>query len=321
MPILRYVGRRLLVFAISLLGASVLVFVVCSALPGDAAEVILGEGATNEQIDALRVQLGINRPLVVQYFDWLSGLFVGDLGTSYFNRIPVAELVFPRLAVTLELVLSALVLAIMIAVPVGMLAAIKRHHWLGFLASASAQVGMAIPAFWAGIGLVIVFAVGLRWLPANGYVSFLTSPLGWASHLVLPVVSLALVQASVLIRYVRSAFIEVLTEDYYRTARSIGWRPFPGLLRHGLRNAAISLVTVVGLQLAGVLVGAIVIESVFALPGLGTLLLSSVAQRDLAIVQSIVMILATMVLVINAVVDLLYVWIDPRLRTEQEGRR
>jgi peptide/nickel transport system permease protein len=222
----------------------------------------------------------------------------------------------PRIAVTLWLVLFALLLSVVIAVPVGMLAAMKRRSWVGFAASAAAQLGMAIPAFWAAIALVLVFAVGLRWLPANGYVAITTSVGSWAAHLVLPVVSLAIVQAAVLVRYVRSAFIEVLSEDYYRTARAVGWRPFPALLRHGLRNAALSLVTVVGLQLASVLVGAIVIESVFALPGLGSALLYAVSQRDLMIVQSVVMFLAAAVLLINFLVDLSYAWIDPRLRAE-----
>lgn len=316
MRILAFVGRRLAIFAISLLGASVLVFAVCSALPGEVAAIILGEGATQAQIDALSAQLGLDRPAVVRYFDWVGGMLHGDFGTSYFTGQSVVQLMAPRIAVTLWLVLFALLLSVVIAVPVGMLAAMKRRSWVGFAASAAAQLGMAIPAFWAAIALVLVFAVGLRWLPANGYVPITTSVGSWAAHLVLPVVSLAIVQAAVLVRYVRSAFIEVLSEDYYRTARAVGWRPFPALLRHGLRNAALSLVTVVGLQLASVLVGAIVIESVFALPGLGTALLDAVSQRDLMIVQSVVMFLAAAVLLINFLVDLSYAWIDPRLRAE-----
>jgi peptide/nickel transport system permease protein len=314
--ILAFVGRRLAIFAISLLGASVLVFAVCSALPGEVAAIILGEGATQAQIDALSAQLGLDRPAVVRYFDWVGGMLHGDFGTSYFTGQSVVQLMAPRIAVTLWLVLFALLLSVVIAVPVGMLAAMKRRSWVGFAASAAAQLGMAIPAFWAAIALVLVFAVGLRWLPANGYVAITTSVGSWAAHLVLPVVSLAIVQAAVLVRYVRSAFIEVLSEDYYRTARAVGWRPFPALLRHGLRNAALSLVTVVGLQLASVLVGAIVIESVFALPGLGSALLYAVSQRDLMIVQSVVMFLAAAVLLINFLVDLSYAWIDPRLRAE-----
>ena len=316
MRIVGFAGKRLAIFAISLVGASLLVFAVCSALPGEVAAIMLGEGATPEQIAALTTELGLDRPWLVRYLEWLGGMLHGDFGTSYFTGQSVSELMAPRITVTLSVVIFALLLSILIAVPTGMLAALKRRHWQGFSVSSAAQIGMAVPAFWAGILLVIVFAIELRWLPANGYVPFTTSPTAWFSHLILPAVALAIVQSAVLTRYVRSAFIEVLTEDYYRTARAVGWRPFPALLRHGVRNAALSLVTVVGLQLAAVLVGAIVIEQVFALPGLGTQLLDAVSQRDLMVVQGIVMFLAAAVLLINFLVDLAYLWIDPRLRAE-----
>lgn len=318
MPILAFLGRRLAIFAISLVGASLLVFAVCSALPGEVAEVILGEGATQAQIDALTAELRLDRPWPVRYAEWVGGMLHGDFGASYFTGQSVSSLMAPRIAVTLWLVLFALLVSIAVAIPVGMVAAMKRRSWQGFAATAAAQLGMAVPAFWAAIVLVLVFAVGLRWLPANGYVPLTTDPASWAAHLVLPVISLAIVQSAVLVRYVRSAFIEVLSEDYYRTARAVGWRPFPALLRHGLRNAALSLVTVVGLQLSAVLVGAIVIEQVFALPGLGSQLLTAVSQRDLIIVQGVVMFLAASVLLINFLVDLSYAWIDPRLRTEAD---
>lgn len=311
------VARRLGVFAVSLLVASWLVFLACAWLPGDVAQVILGENADPAAVAALRHQLGIDRPLVVQYLDWMRGLAVGDFGRSYLSRQWVSLLIQPRIPVTLSLVVLAMLVALLIAVPAGMLAALRRRHLSGFLVSAASQVGLAVPAFWAGILGVVIFAVKLRWLPANGYVPLTQSPLGWASHLVLPVVALALVQASVLVRYVRSAVLEVLSEDYYRTARAIGWTQLRALFRHGLRNAALSVVTVLGLQLATLIVGSIVVESVFALPGLGSLLLSAVAQRDLMIVQGVVMLLVTAVLVINALVDLSYLAIDPRLRTER----
>jgi peptide/nickel transport system permease protein len=201
-----------------------------------------------------------------------------------------------------------------------MIAALKRRSWQGIVVSASAQVGMAIPVFWGGIVAVMVFAVWLRWLPANGYVPLTQNPGSWAAHLVMPVVTLSLVQAAVLIRYVRAAFVEVLNEDYYRTARAVGWTPMRALLRHGLRNASISLVTVLGLQVSSVLVGAIVVESVFNLPGLGSLLLTAVSQRDLLVVQGTVMFLVLAVLVISAVVDFSYLLIDPRQRAAREAR-
>lgn len=190
MPILAFLGRRLAIFAISLVGASLLVFAVCSALPGEVAEVILGEGATQAQIDALTAELRLDRPWPVRYAEWVGGMLHGDFGASYFTGQSVSSLMAPRIAVTLWLVLFALLVSIAVAIPVGMVAAMKRRSWQGFAATAAAQLGMAVPAFWAAIVLVLVFAVGLRWLPANGYVPLTTDPASWAAHLVLPVISL-----------------------------------------------------------------------------------------------------------------------------------
>lgn len=310
----RRIGIRLAIFLASLLAASFVVFVILQALPGDVASVILGQNATADAVATLREKLGLDRNFFVRYLEWLGGCLTGNLGTSYLSGQPVASLVGGKLAVTGWLVGLAMLLALLIAVPFGMYSALKRRHWQGLVASSLSQLGMAVPAFFLGILLVVVFAVKLRWLPANGYVDLLDDPWQWARHLVLPVVSLAVVQASVLVRYVRSSTIEVLSEDWFRTARAVGWRQVPALLRHGVRNAALNVVTVLGLQLATLLVGAIVVESVFQLPGLGSLLLSAVGSRDLIVVQGIVMLLVTAVLVINAVVDVLYVVIDPRLR-------
>lgn len=307
------------VFAASLAVASILIFGVCAALPGDIAQVILGQSATPEAVRELRRTLGLDRPLVVQYLDWVGSMLTGDFGTSYVNRVPVATQIRARLGVTAWLVASAMLLALLVAIPVGVVAAVRSRRTSGFVLSALSQLGLAVPAFWAGILLVTVFAVQLRWLPANGYVRLADDPSGWLAHLVLPVVALAVVQASVLVRYVRSAILDVSSEDYIRTARAVGWTRTRALLRHGLRNASLSIVTVVGLQLATLLVGAIVVEQVFALPGLGQLLLNAVGQRDLVLVQGTVMVLVFAVLVINALVDLSYLALDPRLRAG--GRR
>ena len=315
----RQVVARLGIFLLSLAAASFAIFVITQALPGDVAAVILGHGATPEQLAAKRAELGTDRPFGVQYLEWVGGLLTGDLGRSWFSSLPISTLIAPRLEVTGSLVVGGLALAVLIALPLGALAALKRRRLPGLLTSAAAQVGMAIPAFWAGILLVFVFGVLLRWLPPNGYVPFGRDPGRWASHLVLPVVTLGVIQAAVLVRYVRSAFLEVLSEDYYRTARSVGWTKGRALVRHGIRNAALSLVTVLGLQLASVIVGAIVIERVFVLPGLGSALLDAVATSDLVVVRGITMLLVFAVLVINAVVDLSYVLIDPRLRTREES--
>ena len=307
--------RRLGIFAVTLLGASILIFLVTAALPGDIAQVLLGTDATPERVAELRREFGLDRPLPVRYLEWLGGVLTGNFGVSHLSGQPVLSLIAPRLAVTAWLVVLGIIGALLLALPAGMVAALKRRHWQGFSVDAFAQVGMAIPVFWGGILLVLVFAVWLRWLPANGYVPLLTDPVQWAAHLVLPVVTLSLVQGAVLIRYVRSAFVEVLNEDYYRTARAIGWTPTAALLRHGVRNAAVSLVTVLGLQLSSVLVGAIVVAQVFALPGLGTLLLTSVAARDVFVIQGTVMFLVLAVLAISAIVDFSYLLIDPRQRT------
>ncbi|WP_218975467.1 ABC transporter permease [Tessaracoccus massiliensis] len=310
--------RRVLVRAAwllaSLLLASLLIFLVANALPGDMTQIILGTNAAPGEAEALRERLGLNRPFLVRYLEWLGGVLRFDFGNSYISGRAVAPLIAARLEVTLSLTILGMLVAVLVALPVGAYAAVRRRHADGAAVSALSQVGLAVPAFWAGIWLVIIFAVQLRWLPAGGYVSYWDSVGRWLTHLILPVVSLALVQGSVISRYVRSSVIEVMQEDYYRTARAVGWSRSGALLRHGLRNIAISLLTVIGLQLATLLVGAIIIEQVFALPGLGSALLLAVSQRDLAVVQAIVLLLVWSVLVINFLVDVAYQLIDPRLR-------
>jgi peptide/nickel transport system permease protein len=312
--VLLRVLERAAVLVAGLLVSSILVFAFMAVLPGDPARTALGVNATEQAVTQLREQFGLDRPLPVQYLDWIGGLLRGDLGTSYISKALIGPQVADRLQVTLWLVVTSMVLAVIVAVPAGVLMAVRHRRLSGVVLSAASQVGVAVPAFLAGILLVTLFAVRLRWLPANGYVRLRDDPGQWAAHLVLPVVALAVVQASVLVRYVRSAILDVLHEDYLRTARAVGWTRLAALYRHGLRNASLSLVTVVGLQLATLFVGAIVIEQVFALPGLGQLLLSAVGQRDLVLVQGTVMVLVLAVLVINALVDLSYLALDPRLR-------
>ncbi len=312
--------RRLATLVVSLLGSSLAVFLLLNALPGDVTAAILGTNADPAAIAQLRERMGLDEPVLVRYLQWLVGLLHGDLGHSLLTGDPVASLVGPRFGVTLSLVVVGMTLSVLIAVPLGMVAAVYRRDTRGFLASTLGQVGMAVPAFLAGILLVLLFAVKLRWLPASGYVDIQRSPLEWARHLVLPSLSLALVNAALLSRYVRSSFIEVLEEDWFRTARSVGWRLWPALWRHGVRNAATSFLTVLGLQLATVFVGAVVIEQVFALPGLGTLLLDEVAKRDLVVVQAVVMLMVGVVLTVNAIVDALALVLDPRLRQGGDAR-
>lgn len=293
--------------------SSAIIFGLVNLLPGDVATAILGDQADAASIAALRAELGLDRPVALRYLSWVTDMVQGNLGHTAGTGQSIAGLIGPRLGVTLWLVGLGMLLAVVVAIPVGMLAARGRRRASGVIVSALSQLGMAIPAFLAGILLVVVFAVQLRWVPANGYVPFTEDTYQWARHLVLPVISLAFVQSSVLTRYARSAFIEVLTEDWFRTARSVGWTTRAAMLRHGVRNAALSIVTVLGLQLTTLFVGAIVVESVFNLPGLGSLLLDAVLNRELVEVQAIVMLLVAMVLLINMLVEVSYTLIDPRL--------
>ncbi len=307
---------RLAWFAGSLLLASLLIFAATNWLPGDIASVLLGTNATPEAVAAKRVELGLDRPFLVRYLEWLGGVVSGDFGTSMINGRSVTATIAPRLEVSLWLVLFGTLGSLLLALPVGTFAAVRRRHLDGFVVSALSQIGLAVPAFWAGIWLVVLFAVRLQWLPAGGYVPYWESPAQWALHLILPVTALSIVQASVISRYVRTAVIDVLHTDYFRTARAIGWGKVGALWRHGLRNISISLLTVVGLQVATLLVGAIIIEQVFALPGLGSRLLLAVTQRDLVVVQGIVLVLVWAVLLINFLVDVAYQMLDPRLKRE-----
>ncbi|WP_432479732.1 ABC transporter permease [Nocardioides sp. GXQ0305] len=307
--------QRLAILLGSLLVSSVVVFTFMAVLPGNPARVALGVNASDEAVAQMEQQFGLDRSYVVQYLDWLQGLLTLDLGQSYISRTDIGPQITDRFLVTLWLVGAAMVIALAIAVPVGTLMAVRHRRWSGLVLSAGSQVGVAVPAFLAGILLITLFSVKLGWLPANGWTPPAEDPVMFLQQLVLPALSLGLVQGAVLTRYVRSAVLDVLREDYLRTARAKGLRPGQALRRHGLRNAAVPVVTVLALQLATLLVGAVVVERVFVIPGLGSLLLDSVSNRDLIMVQDVVMILVLAVLLVNFVVDLLYVVIDPRLRT------
>jgi peptide/nickel transport system permease protein len=263
----------------------------------------------------LREHFGLDQPLLTQYVDWVRGLLTLRPGTSYISQVAIGPQVADRLEVTLVLVIAAMSVAVVLALPMGVLMAVRQRKLSGLLLSGLSQVGVAVPAFLAGILLITVFAVRLRWLPPNGWTPPAEDPAMFLKQLVLPALSLGLVQGAVLTRYVRSAVLDVLREDYLRTARSKGLRPGRALVRHGLRNAAVPVVTVLGLQLATLLIGTVVVERVFVIPGLGSLLLDSVSNRDLVIVRDVVMILVVAVLFVNFVVDLVYLLIDPRLRT------
>jgi peptide/nickel transport system permease protein len=311
--LLRVLERAAILVA-SLVVSSILVFAFMAVLPGDPARTALGVNATEQAVAQLHQQYGLDRPLPIQYLSWVGGLARGDLGTSYISKALIGPQVADRLQVTLWLVVTSMLLALVVAVPAGVLMAVRHRRISGVVLSAVSQIGVAVPAFLAGILLITLFAVRLGWLPANGWTAPSEDPVMFVRQLALPALSLGLVQAAVLTRYVRSAVLDVLREDYLRTARAKGLMPYRALLRHGLRNAAVPVVTVLGLQLATLLIGAVVVERVFVVPGLGSLLLDAVSTRDLLVVQDVVMLLVVAVLLVNFVVDVLYVLIDPRLR-------
>ncbi len=312
---LAYAVRRLAIFVVSLVAASLLVFFVMSVLPGDPAVVLLGTQATPEAVDALRSELGLDRPLIVRYLEWVVGWVSGDLGTSIFSGVDVGAQVADRLSVTIPLALMAITLTTLIAFPAGVFAA-ARHRRLGdTVVSTASQIGLAIPAFWAGLLFVTAFAVQRPWFPAGGFPGWDAGFWSGIRALLLPAVSLALVQGAILTRYVRSAVLETLREDFIRTARAKGLSRSEALWRHGLRNAAIPVLTVLGLQFAALLAGTVVIESVFVLPGLGSMLLQAITRRDLELVQGGAMAIVIAILLVSLVVDLLYRALDPRVRT------
>lgn len=306
--------QRTAILVASLIVASMLVFAVLAVLPGDPARVALGVNATEEAVARLHEQFGLDRTLLAQYVDWVGGLLRGDLGTSYVSKSPVGPQVADRLQVTGILVLASALVALVVALPAGFVMAVRHRRMSGLLLSGLSQVGVAVPAFLAGILLITIFAVRLRWLPANGWTPPAVDPVMFLKQLTLPALALGLVQGAVLTRYVRSAILDVLHEDYLRTARAKGLTPGRALVRHGLRNAAVPVVTVLGLQMSTLLIGAVVVERVFVVPGLGSLLLDAVADRDLLVVRDVVLVLVVAVLLLNFLVDLLYVVIDPRLR-------
>ncbi|MDR7330004.1 ABC transporter permease [Corynebacterium guangdongense] len=301
-------------FLLSLLAASVLIFLLLRIVPGDPARIALGVTATDAAVAELSARLGTDRPLPVQYLDWLGGLLTGDFGLSLSSRQDITPLVLDRAQVSLILTGSAMVLSLLIAVPLGVWSARRARHPDGQVISALSQIGIAVPSFLAGVLLVAVVSIRFGWLPANGWVPPGVDFGAFLSRLILPVIALTLVQASILTRYVRSSVLEVLGADYLRTARAIGQSRSRALRRHGLRNAALPVLTVIGVQLSSLIVGAVVIEQVFVLPGLGSMLLDAVANRDLTTVQTIVMLLVVFTLAVTMVVDLLYRLIDPRLR-------
>ena len=309
-----FLAKRLITLIATLAGASIVVFLVLEILPGNAAQILMGPDASPEAVQALAAQLGIDQPPLQRYFHWVAGMLTGDLGNSYAYSTPVAELVTERLALTVPLAVMAMLLTTLIAISAGLFAA-SRHDKAGDVTVMGlSQLGIAVPNFWFAILLILLFSVHLKWFSAGGFPGWGEGFWPALKALVLPALSLAVVQSAILARITRSSVLEVMREDFVRTARAKGLSRTRALWTHVLRNAMIPVVTVMGLQFAELLAGTIVVESVFYLPGLGRLIFQSISNRDLIVVRNCVMLLAAMVVFVNFIVDVLYAAIDPRVK-------
>ena len=318
-----FVFQRLLSFFMTLAVTSVVVFGVLEWLPGNAAQVILGETATPESLAAMEEKLGLNQPALSRYLQWTGGLLQGQSGMSISYDTPTAELMLERMHVTLPLAAMAMSMTVLIALCLGLYAASKQNSSGDLGVMTLSQLGLALPNFWLAILLILLFAVQLQWVSAGGFPGWSTDDGGglWAgvAALVLPATALAAVQTAILTRVTRSAVIESMSEDYVRTARAKGLSKSQVLWGHVLRNAMIPVVTVMGLQFGNLITSAIVIENVFVLPGIGRLIFQAIANRDLIVVRDVVMLLSAMVILINFLIDVLYAWIDPRIKTVAAG--
>ena len=311
-----YILQRLLILMATLVFASFVIFGVLEILPGDAAQTMLGTSATPESVAALAHTLGLDKPFWARYLDWISGALTGDLGVSYTYGSPIAPLIWERLKVSAPLALIAMALASAIALTMGVYAAERRGKGGDSAVMAASQLGLAIPNFWLGILLVLIFAVWLRIAPSGGFPGW-SNPLKALEALALPAVALGVVQGAVLTRVTRSALVEALNEDFLRTARAKGVSKRAALWRHALPNALPPILTIMGLQFANLIAGAVVIENVFVLPGLGRLILQSINNRDVLVVENCVMGLAAFVIALNTAIDLAAAAIDPRLRARE----
>jgi peptide/nickel transport system permease protein len=314
-PMIKYVLRRLMVLLVSLYVAISSLFVLLRLLPGDPANALLTVGATPEH------SVGSDLPLLQQYIHWIKDLSTFHFGTSLIGNVPVGPEINSRLSVTVPLTLISFFITITIAVPLGFVAAYKAKTWYGAILNSVSQLGIAIPVFWVGVILILIFALRLMVLPAGGF-----PPTGWSDlgqairSLILPVVTITLVMSASLTRYVRSATLDVLNSDYLRTSRSLGSSFMEAMWRHGIRNAANPVISILGMELATTFIGAVVVESVFALPGLGSLLVQAIAQRDYPIIQGVLIVSTMAVLVIGFLVDLAQRFIDPRMSNSLAGK-
>lgn len=314
-----YVIKRIMTMVPVLLIVSILVFSLIHMIPGDPAQVILGQDATRASLQALRIQLGLNHPIPIQYLDWLRHVLTGNLGTSLVDGESVSHLIAQRLPVTFELALGSFAVAVLIAVPFGIVAAVYRGRWADAAALFASSVGLSVPPFWVGIMLLLAFTVRLHWFPSSGYVPIWQNVGQNLLSMVLPVLATGIREAAVLMRMLRSSLVDVLGQDYIRTAQAKGILGWGVVMRHALKNALIPVVTTGGLQVAGLLGGLVITETIFSLPGFGNLLVQSVFSRDYTTVQGAALVVAILVVSVNLAVDLIYSLIDPRIQLGKES--
>ena len=314
---LHFAFTRLISLSLSLIAASVVIFSIIEIIPGDPASFMLGINAQPDTIAALRDQLGLNGSIISRYFNWISGMLTGDFGISYTYRVPVSELIMARVWISLPLAIYALAISTLIAFPVGLIAAANRGRPVDLTIMGTTQLGVAIPNFWFAMILVLIFAINLRWFSAGGFPGWDQGVLLSIKSLTLPAIALALPQASILARIMRSSILDTLDQDYVRTARAKGLTRSQAIWRHALKNAMIPVLTIIGMQFSFLMAGAIIIENVFFLPGLGRLIFQGITQRDLIVVESVVMLLVFAVITVTFIVDITYAAVDPRLRRKQ----
>jgi peptide/nickel transport system permease protein len=311
-----YLLKRFFILLLTLILVSIAIFAVLMIIPSDPAQIILGIHATPETLQTLRHKLGLDRPILIQYLSYMKNLTVGDLGRSITYDIPIRSLIFSRLQVTVPLAILSMIFALLISIPMGIYSSLHRNRVGDYGVMVFSQMGLAVPAFWAGILLILLFAVTLHWLPAGGFQPWQIDPVKMFKSLLLPALSLGVVRAAVLTRMTRSSMLEVLGEDYIRTAKSKGLPKRKVVYKHAFRNAIIPVITIVGLQAGDLLAGAIIIENVFHLPGVGRLVFEAIGQRDLPVIQGVVLLIAMIIVVINFVIDITYRYLDPRIRYE-----
>ena len=309
-----YLARRLLLVIPTLIGVSIVVFLLVRMLPGDAVTMLLQEYNYGKDADELRAKLGLDRPIYVQYLEWAGGVVRGDLGTSLRNKTPVAEELLGRMPVTAELGLMAMVVGLAVAIPIGVIAAVRQDSWSDYIGRSAAIGALAIPSFWLGTLVVTLPSVWWGWTPPLRYTAFLTDPLKNLGHVVIPAIILGLALSGSIMRLTRAQMLEVLRQDFVRTASAKGLAERAVVVRHALKNAFIPVLTLLGLQVSILIGGTVVLESVFVLPGMGRYLLEAVQYRDYPVIQGLNLIFATVIILANLVVDLLYGWLDPRVR-------